>query len=100
MLGKLNGEHWYLYMTERPEKKYEQAHIDSCTTFRSSHFDASLSLPREGLAPDATLEILMSDLDQTAMKPFYKQHCSDARAASTVCTPRFLESVRRWSRVM
>jgi len=58
VLGKLNGEHWYLYMTERPEKK-------------------------EGLAPDATLEILMSDLDQTAMKPFYKQHCSDARAAST-----------------
>lgn len=22
VLGKLNGEHWYLYMTERPEKKY------------------------------------------------------------------------------
>ncbi len=22
VLGKLNGEHWYLYMTEKPEKKY------------------------------------------------------------------------------
>lgn len=57
VLGKLNGEHWYLYMTEKPEKK-------------------------EGLAPDATLEILMSDLDQEAMKPFYKQHSTDSRAAS------------------
>lgn len=59
VLGKLNAEHWYLYMTEKPEKK-------------------------EGLAPDATLEILMSDLDQEAMKPFYKLNSPDAKSASTV----------------
>lgn len=88
VLGKLNGEHWYLYMTEKPEKKYGRGPLLAVDWFLVSwgltnHFCFKI---REGLAPDATLEILMSDLDQEAMKPFYKQHSTDSRAASVVRT--------------
>jgi S-adenosylmethionine decarboxylase len=57
VLGKLNGEHWYLYMTEKPEKK-------------------------ENLPLDQTLEILMSDLDPKAMAPFFKKSCPNAEEAT------------------
>lgn len=57
ILGKVNAEHWYLYMTERPEKK-------------------------DALALDQTLEILMGDLDPKAMEPFFKKTCPDAKEAT------------------
>jgi hypothetical protein len=84
VLGKLNGEHWYLYMTEKPEKKYARTHTRA--TLIDWRLTRDVSGDREGLAPDATLEVLMSDLDQEAMKPFYKQHSTDSRASSVVRT--------------
>lgn len=57
VLGRVNGEHWYLYMTEKlaPEVK------------------------KELLPLDQTLEILMTDLDPAAVAPFFKSNSSTAK---------------------
>ena len=51
-VGKMNGDHWLLYMTSP---------TDSSETIPKS--------PKDSL-PDYTIEILMSDLSQTAREPF------------------------------
>lgn len=48
VMGRTNGDHWYLYLT------------DAVASVSSTE------------VPDQTLEILMTDLDQDAMKLFYK----------------------------
>jgi len=59
VLGKLNDEHWYLYMTEAP-----------------------LHQPQIAPAPDKTVEILMGNLDPRAVSVFYKEKSKDAREAT------------------
>jgi S-adenosylmethionine decarboxylase len=60
VLGRVNGEHWYLYMTERQTEEQK----------------------RRALAPDQTLEILMTGLDPEAVKPFFKIHSASAKEAT------------------
>jgi len=59
VLGKLNDEHWYLYMTEAPPQE----------------------LTHEP-APDKTLEVLMGNLDPEAVSVFYRTNSSSAREAT------------------
>jgi len=60
VLGKLNDEHWYLYMTEAPP------------------LDDTAEKP----APDRTLEILMGNLDPQAVSVFYRNKSATAREAT------------------
>jgi len=60
VLGKLNDEHWYLYMTDPA---------------------SPLSKDRQAL-PDKTLEILMGNLDPVAMRPFFKKAGLNAKEAT------------------
>ncbi|POS86698.1 hypothetical protein EPUL_005126 [Erysiphe pulchra] len=82
MVGKVNGDHWYLYLT-LPNTSF----LTSCTTggtienkdsriHSNALFLDSLGHDND----DETLEILMTDLDQENAKKFYVDH------ASTVAT--------------
>ena len=79
MIGKMNGEHWYLYLTEpntiltppaTPEREVTKTRL--------------LELPigkTEVVSPDEqdddeTLEILMTDLDHKDASQFYLEHAS------------------------
>jgi S-adenosylmethionine decarboxylase len=85
MVGKMNGEHWYLYLTEPgtsltpPSTPQSEDHIHETQT-------KVLSLPSKmkgvtssmGVdeAQDETLEILMTDLEPENAKQFYLDHAS------------------------
>jgi len=69
VLGKKNGDHWYLYLTDKDE------YIDnSGTTFPAGRLP-TVKTSKSALAnePDFTLEILMTDLNEEVMKQFYKK---------------------------
>ena len=79
MIGKMNGEHWYLYLTE-PHTK-----LTPPSTPSQEPDVKVLSLPEltDDLKPvnhsdanDETLEILMTDLDEENAKQFYLDHAS------------------------
>jgi len=60
VLGRLNDEHWYLYMTEAPPH------------------DQVAPAP----APDKTVDILMGQLDPKAVSVFYRENSKDGREAT------------------
>ena len=84
MIGKMNGEHWYLYLTEpytmlTPPASPVRAESPPATETKI------LTLPREALAKknakvcegeDETLEVLMTDLDEENAKQFYLDDAS------------------------
>ena len=87
MIGKMNGEHWYLYLTE------PHTVLTPPTTPRPSASPCSetetklLYLPKEAESmmkqggacieeDDETLEVLMTDLDVENAKQFYVEHAS------------------------
>ncbi|KAI1952623.1 spermidine resistance protein [Ophidiomyces ophidiicola] len=80
MIGKMNGEHWYLYLTE------PFTSLTPPTTPSHETSIKTLSLPdgmngaklsdNERGETDETLEILMTDLDETNAKQFYLDHAS------------------------
>ena len=84
MIGKMNGEHWYLYLTEPNTMLTPPAsptHSDSPMETETK----VLSLPTaiHGIkkssmceAEDETLEILMTDLDEENAKQFYLENAS------------------------
>lgn len=90
VIGKLNGEHWYLYLTEpntmltppsTPDRRDTPFKILDLPVSR-----ASLSASKEGDDDnDETLEILMTDLEPKNAQQFYLDH------ASTVAEGRFYE---------
>ena len=79
MIGKMNGEHWYLYLTEPNTILTPPATPD-----RQETKTKLLELPTDetGAASfkkqddDETLEILMTDLDAQNAKQFYLDHAS------------------------
>jgi S-adenosylmethionine decarboxylase len=85
MIGKMNGEHWYLYITgpgtiltppATPEEQRAETttkHIDHPTDGHPSKFVDAI----EGDTGDETLEILMTDLDEKNARQFYLEHASD-----------------------
>ncbi|KAF7507583.1 hypothetical protein GJ744_010253 [Endocarpon pusillum] len=84
MIGKMNGEHWYLYLTEPNTMLTPPAspcHSDSPTETETR----VLSLPTaiRGIkqtsmceAEDETLEVLMTDLDGENAQQFYLENAS------------------------
>jgi S-adenosylmethionine decarboxylase len=87
MIGKMNGEHWYLYITEpdtrlTPPATPEHERVDGQETqtrrieLPAQMDDLDLESPskEEDNIPDETLEILMTDLDVDNAKQFYLEH--------------------------
>ncbi|EAU31216.1 hypothetical protein ATEG_08043 [Aspergillus terreus NIH2624] len=79
MIGKMNGEHWYLYLTEphtllTPPASPTEESAEPVTETKM------LQIP-ERVAPqtgdeDETLEVLMTDLDEENAKQFYLDHAT------------------------
>lgn len=87
MIGKMNGEHWYLYITE-PEQgmtppltpEHEKADGDETETRVIDLPEKMAAMAVNGLksdeAVDETLEVLMTDLEPENAKQFYLEHAS------------------------
>ena len=91
VIGKLNGEHWYLYLTEpytmltppsTPERRDSQDRRDRMIDAASR---LSVTSAAEEEDDDETLEILMTDLDPENAKQFYLDH------ATTVAEGRYFD---------
>lgn len=80
MIGKMNGEHWYLYLTEpytmlTPPSSPKE--VETSTKMLSvppsvKEDDDAKACEEE----DETLEVLMTDLDEENAKQFYLDHAS------------------------
>ncbi|KAB8234690.1 adenosylmethionine decarboxylase SPE2 [Aspergillus alliaceus] len=73
MIGKMNGEHWYLYLTEPNTMLTPPASPKGDEELTETKFlqipEGSLPLGED--ANDETLEVLMTDLDEENAKQFY-----------------------------
>ncbi|GAP90594.1 putative adenosylmethionine decarboxylase [Rosellinia necatrix] len=82
MVGKMNGDHWYLYMTSPNTTATPPRTPDENKTLlgpsTSSKIPASTASTFGGglESNDETLEILMTDLDPENAKQFYLEHAS------------------------
>ncbi|KAF9883938.1 spermidine resistance protein [Aspergillus nanangensis] len=81
MIGKMNGEHWYLYLTEPHTLLTPPASPTTEETDMPVTETKILQIP-EAAAPkrldddDETLEVLMTDLDEENAKQFYLDHAA------------------------
>ena len=86
MIGKMNGEHWYLYLTEpntlltppaSPGDFDSPGDLDTETKILSLPTSIT-NVKQAGIceAEDETLEILMTDLNEENAKQFYLDHAS------------------------
>lgn len=82
MIGKMNGEHWYLYLTEpntiltppaTPDRAETETKILSLPASRAAIKPYSMDDEEE---QDETLEILMTDLNEENAKQFYLDQAS------------------------
>ena len=91
MIGKMNGEHWYLYITGPDTQLTPPSSPD---TELPSTETKLLSVPREKCIgadedqEDETLEILMTDLDEENSRQFYLEK------ASAVAEGHYLQQFR------
>ncbi|KLJ11588.1 S-adenosylmethionine decarboxylase [Blastomyces silverae] len=88
MIGKMNGEHWYLYLTEpytvltppsTPSNDTPVKVLDFPeypTTANTATTAANSAKEEEEEEEDETLEILMTDLDEENAKQFYLDHAN------------------------
>jgi S-adenosylmethionine decarboxylase len=78
MVGKMNGDHWYLYITSPNETLTPPRTPDGSPTRHTKIPAGQLPLFQAGkdLGSDETLEILMTDLDPEHAKQFYLSHAS------------------------
>ena len=93
MIGKMNGEHWYLYLTEpntvltppaTPDRVESKTRVlDLPNSQRVLEVHGMLDEPQ-----DETLEILMTDLEETNARQFYLDD------ASAVAEGRYFEEAR------
>lgn len=83
MIGKMNGEHWYLYITEpntrltppgTPDK--EKMEIPETVTKSLTVPPLGPSADETGGDCDETLEVLMTDLDEQNARQFYLEEAS------------------------
>jgi S-adenosylmethionine decarboxylase len=95
MIGKMNGEHWYLYITGpdtsltpplTPDREYLD--VKETETKFLSHPQRLLPEQRTDDDGDETLEILMTDLDEKNARQFYLED------ASAVAEGRFFQKAR------
>ncbi|KAL9098503.1 MAG: hypothetical protein Q9163_005849 [Psora crenata] len=92
VIGKLNGEHWYLYLTEpntmltppsTPERRETETKVLDLPISRASVSACSAGYEDD----DETLELLMTDLDPQCAEQFSIDH------ASAVAEGRFYDRV-------
>jgi S-adenosylmethionine decarboxylase len=84
MIGKMNGEHWYLYLTEPHTMLTPPAspsHSDNPMETETKILSLPTAIPviKQGTmceAEDETLELLMTDLDEENAKQFYLENAS------------------------
>ncbi len=97
MIGKMNGEHWYLYITG-PDARLtppstphaERAHINVTDT-KVIQMSADSEGHVDDGQEDETLEILMTDLDENNAKQFYVDDASavaEGRLYDKACEAR------------
>ena len=86
MIGKMNGEHWYLYLTEpntllTPPASPEEGDVETETKFlRLPTLMPGIVEGNSVEGEDETLEVLMTDLDEENAKQFYLDHASAVAA--------------------
>lgn len=94
MIGKMNGEHWYLYLTEpntiltpplTPERRETEIKLLDLPEAKA----ALTACDNYDDNQDETLEILMTDLDQEKAKQFYLDN------ASAVAEGRYYEQAHK-----
>lgn len=82
MIGKMNGEHWYLYLTEpntiltppsTPERRDTETKLLDLPASRAAITNCN---GLEEDEQDETLEVLMTDLQPENAKQFYLDHAS------------------------
>ena len=82
MIGKMNGEHWYLYLTEpntmltppaTPDRLETETRILELPSSRTSVLQQFNPVDED---EDETLEVLMTDLEEENAKQFYLEHAS------------------------
>ncbi|CRG87338.1 S-adenosylmethionine decarboxylase [Talaromyces islandicus] len=80
MIGKMNGEHWYLYLTEPYTLLTPPATPPPDTETKVMNIPEDLQSKRKNPGSseesDETLEILMTDLEEENAKQFYLDHAS------------------------
>lgn len=90
MIGKMNGEHWYLYLTEPFTMLTPPASPQSMDSPGSGTETKVIDLPSSFVADraakvcegeDETLEVLMTDLDEDNARQFYLEDASAVAAA-------------------
>ncbi|MCJ1287560.1 spermidine resistance protein [Xylographa opegraphella] len=95
MIGKMNGEHWYLYLTEPNTVLTPPATPDRIET-ETKILDLPISeagtmgqIDNVDGEHDETLELLMTDLEEDNAKQFYLEH------ASTVAESRHFQRAHK-----
>jgi S-adenosylmethionine decarboxylase len=82
MVGKMNGDHWYLYLTTpnttlTPPRTPENQIAGTETKVLQVPFSSGLEAGEGALGTvDETLEVLMTDLNPENAKQFYLEHAS------------------------
>ncbi|KAI9369904.1 S-adenosylmethionine decarboxylase [Aspergillus egyptiacus] len=81
MIGKMNGDHWYLYITEpntllTPPATPTADSDDEGTETKFIQLPDRSDLATADDASDETLEVLMTDLDEENAKQFYLDHAT------------------------
>ncbi|KAF2728166.1 S-adenosylmethionine decarboxylase [Polyplosphaeria fusca] len=95
MIGKMNGEHWYLYitgpdtrLTPPPSPDREFLELPETETKYLGHPRRLLPEQATDAEDDETLELLMTDLDEKNARQFYLED------ASAVAEGRFFQKAR------
>ncbi|KAH6665633.1 putative S-adenosylmethionine decarboxylase proenzyme [Halenospora varia] len=82
MVGKMNGDHWYLYLTSpnsslTPPRTPDTERIETPTKILKIPANSAYAVGQSALGnDDETLEILMTDLEPENAKQFYLEHAS------------------------
>ncbi|KAF2497071.1 S-adenosylmethionine decarboxylase [Lophium mytilinum] len=94
MIGKMNGEHWYLYITgpdtkltppSTPDREFMDIPV---TETKIIDHPQRLLVAKGDETQDETLEVLMTDLDEQNARQFYLED------ASAVAEGRFFQKAR------
>lgn len=90
MIGKMNGEHWYLYITGPDTRLTPPSSPVTETETKVMNYPTRLlqQRPPTDEEEDETLEVLMTDLDEENARQFYLED------ASAVAEGRFLQKAR------
>ncbi|TVY81102.1 S-adenosylmethionine decarboxylase proenzyme, partial [Lachnellula suecica] len=81
MVGKMNGDHWYLYLTTpncalTPPQTPDNERVPTETKLLKIPSSSVFAVGQGAPGDDETLEVLMTDLEPENAKQFYLEHAS------------------------